>query len=78
MLKNKTSEFFNSYAHDFNAIYGNNTFLNKLINKYFKKSMKLRYLKTIEGCHPLHGKRVIDIGCGLVIIVPHLQKGELT
>lgn len=65
MLKNKTSEFFNSYAHDFNAIYGNNnTFLNKLINKYFRKSMKVRYLKTIEGCHPLHGKKVIDIGCG--------------
>ena len=26
--------------------------------------MKLRYIKTIEGCYPIKGKTVIDIGCG--------------
>jgi len=60
-----TSEFFHSYAKDFNAIYGNkNTPLNNLINKYLRKSMKLRYDSTIEGCMPIAGKSVIDIGCG--------------
>ncbi len=63
--KRSTSEFFDSYTHNFNAIYGNkNTFLNNLINRYFRKSMKLRYTKTIEGCYPIEGKSVIDIGCG--------------
>lgn len=65
MSKENVSEFFDYYAHDFNAIYGNkNTFPHALINKYFRKSMKLRYTKSIEGCYPIEGKSVIDIGCG--------------
>jgi 2-polyprenyl-3-methyl-5-hydroxy-6-metoxy-1,4-benzoquinol methylase len=62
---NRTSEFFHAYAHDFNAIYGNsNTFVNRLINRHFRASMRLRYEKTIEGCSPIAGKTVLDIGCG--------------
>ncbi len=65
MSKRSTSEFFDTYAHGFSAIYGNkNTFLNNLINQYFRKSIKLRFYKTIEGCYPIKGKSVIDIGCG--------------
>jgi len=61
----RTSEFFDSYAHKFDAIYGTqNTFLNRLINKLFRKSMRLRYERTLQGCSPIQGKRVIDIGCG--------------
>jgi 2-polyprenyl-3-methyl-5-hydroxy-6-metoxy-1,4-benzoquinol methylase len=26
--------------------------------------MRLRYLKTLEGCEPVRGKTVLDIGCG--------------
>jgi 2-polyprenyl-3-methyl-5-hydroxy-6-metoxy-1,4-benzoquinol methylase len=64
MSKN-TANFFDSYASDFNSIYGSkNTFLNKLINKFFRKSMKLRYIKTIEGCDPINGKSILDVGCG--------------
>ncbi|MCU1272452.1 MAG: putative 3-demethylubiquinone-9 3-O-methyltransferase [Acidobacteriaceae bacterium] len=62
---NRTSEFFHSYAHDFNAIYGNsNTFVNRWINRYLRASMRLRYEKTIAGCNPIEGKSVLDIGCG--------------
>jgi 2-polyprenyl-3-methyl-5-hydroxy-6-metoxy-1,4-benzoquinol methylase len=62
---NRTSQFFHSYAHDFNAIYGNsNTFVNRWINRYLRASMRLRYEKTIAGCSPIEGKRVLDIGCG--------------
>lgn len=65
MSTKKTSEFFNSYAQEFNAIYGTkNTFLNNQINKIFRKSMKLRFENTIKGCFPIEGKRVLDIGCG--------------
>jgi len=63
--KKSVSEFFDSYAHGFDAIYGTeNTLLNNLINSWFRKSMKIRYLKTIEYCEPIEGKTVADIGCG--------------
>src|SRR3984893_5881429 len=62
---NRTSEFFHSYAHDFNAIYGNsNTFVNRWINRYLRASMRLRYEKTIAGCSPIESRTVLDIGCG--------------
>jgi len=61
----RTSQFFDAYAHDFNAIYGNsNTFVNRLINRHFRSSMRLRYEKTISGCSPVEGMSVLDIGCG--------------
>lgn len=65
MSSNRTSQFFDSYAHDFAAIYGNsNTMLNRFVNRNFRTSMRLRYEKTIEGCSPTAGKTVLDIGCG--------------
>lgn len=61
----QTAEFFHSYAHDFDAIYGTkHTFVNKIVNQFFRESMRLRYEKTILGCDPIEGKTVLDIGCG--------------
>ena len=61
----RTSNFFQAYARDFDAIYGTrNTWLNRLINKCCRRSMKLRYERTLEGCTPIAGKRVLDVGCG--------------
>ncbi len=61
----RTSDFFQVYARDFDAIYGTrNTWLNRLINTFLRRSMKLRYEKTLEGCTPIAGKRVLDVGCG--------------
>jgi ubiquinone/menaquinone biosynthesis C-methylase UbiE len=61
----RTSEFFDSYAHGFDAIYGTrNSFVNRIVNRYLRKSMMLRYRKTIDGCDPIDGRTVIDIGCG--------------
>ena len=49
----RTSEFFDSYAHDFSAIYGTGSgFFKDLINRLFRKSMVIRYRKTVEGCDP--------------------------
>ena len=61
----RTSEFFQAYARDFDAIYGTrNTWLNRLINTCWRRSMKLRYEETLKGCSPIAGKRVLDVGCG--------------
>jgi 2-polyprenyl-3-methyl-5-hydroxy-6-metoxy-1,4-benzoquinol methylase len=61
----RTSDFFDSYAHDFSAIYGTgNNLLNRIVNRLFRRSMMLRYMHTLEGCDPVQDKSVIDIGCG--------------
>lgn len=65
MSVGRTQTFFHQYANDFDAIYGNqNGIVDGVINRLFRKSMKLRYEKTIEGCNPIQGKSVLDIGCG--------------
>jgi 2-polyprenyl-3-methyl-5-hydroxy-6-metoxy-1,4-benzoquinol methylase len=65
METSRTASFFDAYAKDFNAIYGNdNTLVNGVVNKLFRKSMVLRYEKSLAGCQPIQGKTVIDIGCG--------------
>ncbi|MFH1701176.1 MAG: methyltransferase domain-containing protein [Candidatus Zixiibacteriota bacterium] len=65
MTPDKTSYFFNSYAADFDAIYGDDVgLLKKFINRLFRKSMRLRFEKTLEVCSGNEGKTVLDIGCG--------------
>src|SRR3989339_405338 len=62
---NSTKVFFDSYAHGFDSIYGKNTPLFKrIINDVFRRTIKIRYEKTLMGCEPLDGKSIIDIGCG--------------
>ena len=64
-MTNRVEGFFHDYAADFDAIYGNDRgVLNALANRLFRKSMKVRYVKTLEGCRPVSGKTVLDIGCG--------------
>ena len=61
----KVSSFFHGYAVDFNAIYGNEGgLLNGLLNRWFRRSMEVRFVKTLAGCQPIEGKTVLDIGCG--------------
>ena len=65
METNATAKFFDAYANDFNAIYGNeNTMMSAIVNQVFRKSMVMRYEKTLAGCMPIEGKSVIDIGSG--------------
>jgi len=61
----QTANFFDAYARDFEAIYGNkNTPVNRVVNRYLRKSMRLRYERTLAGCSPIEGRSVLDIGCG--------------
>lgn len=65
MARKTASDFFDSYASDFNAIYGGkNTFVHNLVNRVLRKSMRLRYMKTIDGCRPIEEHTVLDVGCG--------------
>ncbi len=65
MSLDRTQAFFHQYANDFDAIYGNqNGPFNSVINRLFRKSMRLRFEKSIAGCNPIEGKSVLDVGCG--------------
>ena len=63
-MKNNVAEFFDKYAIDFNSIYAERNNFSNFINSHLRRSMKLRFIKTIENCYPLNGKNIIDIGCG--------------
>ncbi len=57
--------FFDGYAGDFDSIYGDGRGLfQRLLDRMFRRSMWLRYRRTIEGCRPIEGRAVLDIGCG--------------
>jgi SAM-dependent methyltransferase len=61
----RTQSFFDRYAGEFNAIYGNrNTATNRVINALFRRSMRTRYEMTIAQAHPIAGRTVLDVGCG--------------
>ncbi len=61
----RTSRFFDGYATDFDAIYGNsNSTFQAIINRVFRKSMMERFRLSIEGCAPVRGSSVLDVGCG--------------
>jgi SAM-dependent methyltransferase len=61
----RAETFFDGYAGDFNAIYGNqNTLVNRLVNRYLRRSMRLRFERVLSGAIPIEGKTALDIGCG--------------
>ena len=64
-MTGRTATFFDRYAVDFNAIYGNSDrALDGLINRLFRRAMLLRFERTLAGCNPIEGCSVIDVGCG--------------
>jgi len=64
-LEDRTQVFFHRYAGDFDAIYSNRGgAFNSTVNRLFRKSMKLRFEKSIAGCNPIEGRSVLDVGCG--------------
>jgi SAM-dependent methyltransferase len=72
----RTSKFFDAYAGDFSAIYGNeNTGLDRLVNRLFRRAMFVRYQKTLAGCQQLSERTVIDVGCGPGLYSVALAKG---
>lgn len=65
MSDQSVAQFFDSYSADFNALYGTRkNALNSVVDRIFRKSMRLRFERTVEGCTPIEGKSVLDVGCG--------------
>jgi 2-polyprenyl-3-methyl-5-hydroxy-6-metoxy-1,4-benzoquinol methylase len=65
MATDQTSQFFDRYATDFDAIYGNQSnVINRVINRFFRQSMRERFELTLAGCMPVAGCSVLDVGCG--------------
>jgi SAM-dependent methyltransferase len=61
----RTSQFFDGYARDFAALYGNkDRFPQNVVNRFLRRSMVLRYEKSMDGCRPIEGRSVLDVGCG--------------
>jgi len=59
------AQFFDDYARDFDAIYGRDRgALGRFLDGILRKSMRLRFERSLEGCRPVAGKTVLDIGCG--------------
>ena len=64
-MGSRVAAFFDRYAADFDSIYGTSDGLvNGVVNRLFRRSMKLRFIKTLEACQPVEGLDVLDIGCG--------------
>lgn len=62
---NRTVRFFDSYADEFDALYGTpRNLVSKIINPLFRRSMRLRFERTIRECLPLNGATILDVGCG--------------
>lgn len=58
-------ELFDGYAVEFDSIYGGKrTFFKKLMDKWFRQSMLIRFQKSIEASNPVQGRRFLDVGSG--------------
>ena len=59
--------FFHGYAADFDSIYGHTKkrgLADKFLDKYFRKSMRLRYDLVLKYATSPEIKSILDIGCG--------------
>jgi len=64
-MKRNTAVFFDQYSASFKAIYGSDkSVFRMIIDKLFRQSILLRFLRTLEVCQPIQGKTVLDVGCG--------------
>jgi 2-polyprenyl-3-methyl-5-hydroxy-6-metoxy-1,4-benzoquinol methylase len=63
--QNRTASYFDTHAAEFSAMYGSQrSWIDRLIDRFFRISMRLRFERTIAECRPLDGRFVLDVGCG--------------
>ena len=61
----RVEQLFDSYAGDFDAIYGTErSLMNSVLNPILRKSMRTRFEKTLEYARPMADETALDIGCG--------------
>jgi 2-polyprenyl-3-methyl-5-hydroxy-6-metoxy-1,4-benzoquinol methylase len=59
--------FFHGYAADFDSIYGHTkqrSAGDKILDKYFRRSMRLRYNLVLDYAGSTNIKTILDVGCG--------------
>jgi SAM-dependent methyltransferase len=57
--------FFQDYAVEFADIYaGGDGPWSRYINRRFRRSMQLRFAKSLSACAPATDKSILDVGCG--------------
>jgi 2-polyprenyl-3-methyl-5-hydroxy-6-metoxy-1,4-benzoquinol methylase len=56
--------YFREQAAQFDSIYEGKTPIGRWLDRTFRSSIFVRYALTFEYAGDLHGKRVLDIGCG--------------
>ena len=73
--------FFHGYAADFDSIYGHTkkrSLFDKFLDKYFRKSMRLRYDLVMKFASAQGINTILDVGCGGgVYCEALLQKGKI-
>ncbi|MCX7880057.1 MAG: class I SAM-dependent methyltransferase [Ignavibacteria bacterium] len=63
-VEKKVKDFFNFYVNEFVFLYLQDRYSKRLINNLFRRSVYVRFDKTIEGCKPYEGRTALDVGCG--------------
>ena len=59
--------FFHGYAADFDSIYGHTkkrSTWDKFLDKYFRRSMRLRYNLVLKYSANTNIETILDVGCG--------------
>lgn len=65
MTATAPGQFFDGYAADFDAIYGGKRRgVSRLLDRALRRSMLLRYQRSISGCTPIEGRTALDVGTG--------------
>lgn len=65
--RNKVESFFESYAEDFDSIYGHSSersLLGRINDRMFRSAMYARFKQTIDHINNDNIKSILDIGCG--------------
>jgi SAM-dependent methyltransferase len=61
----QVGDFFHSYAVDFDSIYGGKRNpVSRLIDRIFRKSMMLRFRRTLSDLSDPALRSILDVGCG--------------
>jgi SAM-dependent methyltransferase len=64
-LANSIKEYFDKKAKGFDAFYSQDkNIFSKLIDKFFRQSMRERFKLTMQECSDVKNRRILDIGCG--------------
>lgn len=65
MNKSRTESFFDNYAEGFDALYEHSRpRALRLLDRVLRRSMRLRFERTLAECQPIENRTVLDIGCG--------------